>query len=129
MSEVSGAPQKEALSSKYARHAKDQAQLTKAVEAALGGLVKMHAFLPSGRTVFTVVGSSSDEFIDPAKSFCSCESYFYSVLSAKSEYCYHLLAYRIADESGLVREVRFDDDEYDGFLRLLAGDVLRSRKK
>jgi predicted nucleic acid-binding Zn finger protein len=125
---MSGAPEKEALASKYAHHAKDQAQLGKAVEAATGGLVKRHTFLPSGRSVFTVVGSSSDEFIDPKKSFCSCESYFYSVLSGKSEFCYHLLAYKIADESGLLREVRFDDEEYDDFLKLLAGDVLSSKQ-
>ena len=126
MSDASALAEREKLAPKYARHAKDQGQLAKAVDAAVGGLVKKHVFLPTGRSVFSVVGSSSDEFIDPDKSFCSCESYFYSVLSAKSEYCYHLLAYKIANESGLVKEVKFDDEEYDGFLRLLAGDVLRS---
>jgi predicted nucleic acid-binding Zn finger protein len=128
LSEVSGTA-KDALASRYARHAKNPGQLEKAVEAAFGGLVKRHTFLPSGRCVFTVVGSSSDEFVDPAKSFCSCESYFYSVLSAKSEYCYHLLAFKIAQETGLVREVKFDDEEYDNFLRLLAADVFSSREK
>ena len=34
----------------------------------------------------------------------------------------------IADESGLVQEVRFDDEEYDTFMRLLASDVLHSRE-
>lgn len=123
---MSALAEKERLAPKYARYAKDQGQLAKAVEAAVGGLVKKHLFLPTGRSIFSVVGSSSDEFIDPAKSFCSCESYFYSVLSAKSEYCYHLLAYKIAVESGLVKEVKFEDEEYDDFLRLLAGDALRS---
>lgn len=126
MSDPSAVSEREKLAPKYARYAKDQGQLAKAVDAAVGGLVKKHVFLPTGRSIFSVVGSSSDEFIDPDKSFCSCESYFYSVLSAKSEYCYHLLAYKIANESGLVKEVRFDDEEYDDFLRLLAGDALRS---
>jgi predicted nucleic acid-binding Zn finger protein len=90
--------------------------------------VKRHAFLPSGRSIYTVVGSNADEFIDPDKSFCSCESYFYSVLSGKAKYCYHLLGHKIADGSGLVREVKFDDEEYDTFMRLLASDVLHSRQ-
>jgi predicted nucleic acid-binding Zn finger protein len=97
------------------------------VEAAFGGSVKKHTFHPSGRLVYTVVGSNADEFIDPDKPFCSCESYFYTVLSGKAKYCYHLLGYKIADESGLVREVRFDDEEYNAFVSLLASDVLHSR--
>lgn len=117
---------KEELALRFAGYS-DGAQLARAVDAAVGGSVKRHVFLPSGRIVCTVVGSNADEFVDPAKPFCSCESFYYSVLSSKSKYCYHLLGYRIADESGLVREVSFDDEEYDAFVRLLAEDVMRSR--
>lgn len=99
----------------------------KAIDAAYSGSVKSHLFLPTRRRIFTVVGSNADEFIDPERSFCSCESYFYGVLGGKTQYCYHLLAYRMASESGFVREVVFDDEEYDVFFRLLASDVLRSR--
>jgi predicted nucleic acid-binding Zn finger protein len=99
----------------------------KARAAAQGGCVKKHVFLPSGRSIYTVVGSNADELIDPDKSFCSCESYFYGVLSSKVGQCYHIQSYRIAAESGLVKEVKFDDEEYDTFMRLLASDVLRSR--
>jgi predicted nucleic acid-binding Zn finger protein len=116
------------LASRFARYSKDQAQFAKAIDAVFGGSVKKHVFTPSGRTIFSVVGSNADEFIDPDKSFCSCESYFYSVLSAKTKQCYHLLAYKIASESGLIHEVEFDDEEYDLFLRLLASDVLHSRE-
>ena len=119
---------KEELASRFARYSKNQSQFEKAIEAALGGCVKRHIFLPSGRYVCTVVGSNADEFVDPDKPFCSCESYFYGVLSTKVKYCYHILSYKIADESGLVQEVRFDDEEYDTFMRLLASDVLRSRE-
>jgi hypothetical protein len=38
------------------------------------------------------------------------------------------LSYEIADESGLIEEVRFDDEEYDTFFKLLAYDVLHSRQ-
>lgn len=119
---------KEELASRFVRYSKDQNQFERAIEAALGGCVKRHVFLPSGRYVCTVVGSNADEFVDPDKPFCSCESFFYSVLSGKIKYCYHILSYKIADESGLVNEVRFDDEEYDTFVRLLAHDVLRSRE-
>ena len=90
--------------------------------------MKKHTFLPSGRRIYTVVGRNAEEFIDPEKPFCSCESYFYRVLSAKIKLCYHILSYKIADESGLIEEVRFDDEEYDAFLKLLAYDVLHSRE-
>jgi len=119
---------KEELASRFARYSKNQSQFERAIEAALGGCVKRHTFLPSGRYVYTVVGSNADEFIDPGKPFCSCESFFYRVLSAKIKYCYHILSYKIADESGLVQEVRLDDEDYDTFMRLLASDVLHSRE-
>lgn len=120
---------KEELAERFSGYSKDQKQLEKALETALHGCVKRHRFLPSGRSLYSVVGSDADEFIDPAKQFCSCESYFYSVLGGKAERCYHLLGYKIADEAGLVREVVFEDEEYDGFFRLLASDVLRSREQ
>lgn len=119
---------KEELASRFTRYSDNQSQFERAIEAALDGCVKRHVFLPSGRYVYTVVGRNADEFIDPDKPFCSCESYFYGVLSTKVKYCYHILSYKIADESGLIQEVRFDDEEYDGFMRLIASDVLRSRE-
>jgi predicted nucleic acid-binding Zn finger protein len=119
---------KEQLASRFTRYSNDQSQFKKAIDAAFGGCVKRHVFLPSGRSIYTVVGSNADEFIDPEKPFCSCEPYFYGVLGAKVKYCYHILSYKIADESGLVEEVRFDDEEYDTFMRLLASDVLKSRE-
>jgi predicted nucleic acid-binding Zn finger protein len=96
--------------------------------AALGGCVKEHVFVPSGRRITSVVGSNADEFVDPEKPFCSCESYFYGVLSGKSKLCYHLQSYNLAKELKLVREITFDDDEFDAFLTLLASDVMRSRE-
>lgn len=119
---------KEELASRFARYSLQHSQFEKAIDAAFGGCVKRHTFLPSGRYIYTVVGSNADEFVDPDKSFCSCESYFYGVLSAKVKYCYHILSYKIADESGLIQDARFDDEEYDTFMRLLAFDVLHSRE-
>ena len=125
MPETAGS--KEELASRLARYSNDRNQFEKAIESAFGGCVKRHIFLPSGRCIYTVVGRNADEFIDPDKSFCSCESYFYGVLGAKIKQCYHMLSYKIAQESGLVHEVRFDDEEYYPFMRLLTSDVLHSR--
>ena len=119
---------KEELASRFTQYSKNPNQFKKAIEAAFGGSVKRHVFLPSGRFIYTVVGSNADEFIDPDKSFCSCESYYYGVLGAKVSYCYHILSYKIADASGLIQEIRFDDEEYDAFMAVLASDVLKSRE-
>ncbi len=120
---------KEELVSRFPQYSKYEEQFKKAIDAASGGCVKRHLFLPSGRYIYTVVGRNGDEFVDPDRPFCSCESYFYGVLSAKVEYCYHILSYKIAKESNLVEEVRFDDEEYDTFMRLLVLDVLRPREE
>jgi predicted nucleic acid-binding Zn finger protein len=121
---------REELASRFARYRSDNHnEFEKAIETALGGCVKKHVFLPSGRSIYTVVGSNADEFIDSETSFCSCESYFYGVLSGRIERCYHILSYMIADEAGLIQEIEFDDQEYDTFLQLLASDVLRSRER
>jgi predicted nucleic acid-binding Zn finger protein len=117
---------KEELASRFARF-NEGTEFKKAIDAAFSGCVKKHVFLPSGRSVYTVVGSNADEFIDPDKAYCSCESYFYRVLSDKAKQCYHMLGYKVASESGLVSEVEFADEEYDTFMRLLATDVLHSR--
>lgn len=118
---------KEELASRFSQFS-GKRQFKKAVDAAFGGCVKRHVFLPSGRQIYTVVGSNADEFIDPEKSYCTCESYFYGVLGKKLDQCYHILSYKIARESSLIKEIRFDDEEYDIFMRLLASDVLRSRE-
>jgi predicted nucleic acid-binding Zn finger protein len=119
---------REGLASRFLQYSKHGAQFAKAVNAAFEGCVKKHVFLPSGRTVYTVVGRNGDEFIDPASLECSCESYFFGVLSGRSKLCYHGLSYEIASESGLVKETRFDDDEYDTFMRLLARDIVKARR-
>jgi predicted nucleic acid-binding Zn finger protein len=119
---------KEELVSRFAQYSGEGSKFHKAVDAAFGGCVKRHTFLPSGRTIYTVVGSSADEFIDPDRPFCSCESYFYSVLGGKTSHCYHLLAYKMAADSGLIHGVTFDDEEYGAFVQLLASDVLHSRE-
>lgn len=115
---------KEALIERFNKPDTGHDRLDKAVEAVLEGRVKKHIFEPSGRVLYTVVGRSGDEFVDPGKPFCSCESFFFSVLGGKYESCYHLLAHRIANETGGFSESRFHDEEFRNFLRLLSMDLL-----
>ncbi len=115
------------LASRFAHYSKYRQQFTKAVDVAFGGNVKQHLFLPSRRSIYSVVGRNGDEFIDPERPFCSCESYYFGVLAGKSRYCYHILGYKIASEAGLIDTVRFSDDEWDSFAQAFLSDITQSR--
>jgi predicted nucleic acid-binding Zn finger protein len=115
---------------RFSRISSNSAHLKKAAEAVLDGCVKKHIFTPSGRILFTVVGRSGDEFIDPEKPFCSCRHFFFRVLGGRDLTCYHLLAYEMAKESQKFDQVEMHDEEFGTFLKLLASDLLdNSRDK
>ncbi len=115
---------KDELISHFAQYAGLGSTFKKAVDAVFSGDVKRHIFTPSGRTIYTVVGSNADEFIDPDKPYCSCSNFFFRVMSGKAEYCYHLLGYEIAQEAKKIEQVTFSDEEYIHFLRAVIADVL-----
>jgi predicted nucleic acid-binding Zn finger protein len=94
------------------------------LRAVSSGGVKKHIFMPSNRVIYTVVGKSGDEFVDPQKPFCSCSNFFFRVLGGSEELCYHLLSYRIARESKKFDTVVFSDDEYSSLLKAIMRDVL-----
>jgi predicted nucleic acid-binding Zn finger protein len=94
-----------------------------AIKTALAGGVKEHRFVPSGRTIYTVVGSEGDEFVDPKKAYCSCSHYFFRVLGGRDETCYHLLSYKIASELGALDVTTFDDEEYGQVFSTIVRDV------
>lgn len=108
------------VAAKYSRFG---SKVSQAMKTALAGGVKEHRFVPSGRTICTVVGRQGDEFIDPVKSYCSCSHFFFRVLGGKDQTCYHLLSHRLATELGLVDVVTFDDAEYGQVFSTLVGDV------
>lgn len=86
-------------------------------------------FLPTGRTIITVIGRFGDEFIDPAKPYCSCSDFFFRVARGREETCYHLLSYRIAAKTGRVDVVKFSDDEYSQYLVAVVRDVFEVLRK
>ena len=116
------------LASRFARYSKHQGQFNRAIEAVLDGCVKKHLFMPSGRTLYTVIGRSGEEFMDPHRPFCSCKDFFFRVLGGQIETCYHLLSYEIAKEAQLFDEVIFNDDEFRTFLGLLTLDILEDKE-
>ena len=97
----------------------------RAVEAVLSGGVKEGLFLPSGRRILTVVGRLGDEFIDPGAPYCSCSNFFFRVTSGREELCYHLLAYQMASKTGKIEIVKFDDEEFPGYLSAAVRDIIR----
>lgn len=128
MNNIGEKTSKDELISHFAQYAGLGNTFKKAVDAVFSGDVKRHVFTPSGRTIYTVVGSNADEFIDPEKTYCSCSNFFFRVMSGKAEYCYHLLGYKIAKEANTIEQVTFSDEEYTYFLRAVMADVLDNIK-
>jgi predicted nucleic acid-binding Zn finger protein len=115
--------ERRALKEKVAELAKHGRKFEKAIDTVIAGGVKECRFLPSGRKVFSVVGTLGDEFIDPEKPYCSCSNFFFRVMGGKEELCYHLLSYRIAVKTGRVVVMEFSDDEFGEYLSATIGDV------
>ena len=123
---MSGNPlsdERESLKKRFAELQKHGSKLDRAIDAALTGAVKEVRFLPSRRTVVTVVGRLGDELLDPTKPYCSCSNFFFKVVGGREETCYHLLGYKIASLAGRVDVVEFSDEEYGAYLSATVRDV------
>ena len=121
--------QREELKAKLPEFSKYGAKLDRAIDAVLAGGVKDVRFIPSGRRLFTVVGRLGDEFIDPAKPYCSCSNFFFRVLGGREEICYHLLSHKIATKTGKIDVVEFNDEEYGPYLVATIRDVFEVLRK
>ena len=115
---------REELVIRFTRYSRFVGQFDKALDAVLDGCVKMHIFSPSGRVIYTVVGRSGEEFIDPVKPFCSCRNFFFGVLGGRNQTCYHLLSYEVAKEAGMFDRICMHDEEFEYFTRLLVRDLV-----
>lgn len=109
-------------------HSSDSGRMGKANKAVEAQRVKLHKFLPSGRTIWTVVGNESDSFVDfdlesSRKPYCSCDDFYFRVLSEKVPECYHIVAARKAAKEGMYSIVEFSDEELLDFLRALVSDI------
>jgi len=121
--------ERRALREEVAEFAKYGRKFEKAIDTVMAGGVKECRFLPSGRKVFSVVGTLGDEFIDPEKPYCSCSNFFFRVAGGREELCYHLLSHRIAVITGRVAVVEFRDDEYGEYFSATIKDVFEILEK
>ncbi len=90
--------------------------------------VKLHHFEPSGRELWTVVGTEGDALVDydlsgGREQYCSCNDFHFRVLGGSVSECYHLIAAREAREENHYSKIDFSDEEYASFLRSLLSDI------
>ncbi len=85
----------------------------KAWEAIKDNRVKKYVFKPSGRIIWIVVGKEGDYLVMPDAEFCSCDDFYYHVMSKKAHLCYHLIGQKIAEALGQYDEIEESDDMYD----------------
>ncbi|MCL7385811.1 MAG: SWIM zinc finger family protein [Thaumarchaeota archaeon] len=83
-----------------------------AINAVEKGLVKRYVFKPSGRVRWVVVGRTQDYLILLKAGYCTCDDFYFRVLSHEKPMCYHLLAAKIASESGKYEEIYEEDKWY-----------------
>ncbi|MDA4128495.1 MAG: hypothetical protein OK422_03425 [Thaumarchaeota archaeon] len=120
---------KEALQERFREYSRFGKGFEKAIDTALSDNVKKHLFAPSGRVLYTVVGRSGDEFLDPTRPYCSCDDFYFKVLGGQKELCYHILSFRIATEANLVDTITFDDQEYNSILESICRDLLAPNRE
>ncbi|MEM2961345.1 MAG: hypothetical protein QXU67_07040 [Candidatus Bathyarchaeia archaeon] len=85
----------------------------KAWEAIRDNRVKKYFFKPSGRIVWVVVGRERDYLVMSDAEFCSCDDFYYNVMSGKAHLCYHLIGQKLAESLGWFDEIEEDDDMYN----------------
>jgi len=103
-------------------------RFTKALQALDEGRVRKHVFSPSGRLVWTVVGEEGEYQILPLATFCSCNDFYFRVLSHEAFLCYHLLAQKIAEALDRYVILEEDDGGYPSLLSVLRTPAVEKRK-
>jgi len=88
-----------------------------AYDAVRRGQVKRYTFQPSGRVSWVVVGRHRDYLILPRANYCTCEDFFFRVLSQERPMCYHILAVKIAASMKRFEEITETDDWFKRLLR------------
>ncbi|KAM6540848.1 hypothetical protein CsatB_005295 [Cannabis sativa] len=76
--------------------------------------VKRISGLPSGRSIFQVMGESKrkEEYFCFPEHFCACYSFFFDIVNRGEQLCCkHQLASRLAASLGICIEVKVSDDE------------------
>ncbi len=101
---------------------------TKALTALEAGRVRKHVFSPSGRTIWTVVGEEREYQILPAAKFCSCNDFYFRVLSHEAFLCYHLIAQKLAEALGQYVVIKEGDEKSKALLSVLRRPSAEQRR-
>lgn len=100
----------------------------KALEAVEGGKVKKIVFKLSNRIVWLVSGKERNYLILPEAGYCSCEDFYFRVISHEEFICYHLLAQKLAQALGRYVTVEEKDERYEEVALKIAREGEKTRK-
>jgi predicted nucleic acid-binding Zn finger protein len=88
------------------------------------GSVKRMLFIPSGKTIWVVIGRDNEYWTDPELRFCSCNDFYFRTLS-RGQDCYHLRSVIKAIEQKAFTTIEFNDSEYIDILKAVTDDNIR----
>ncbi|MEM2876285.1 MAG: hypothetical protein QXL67_04985 [Candidatus Bathyarchaeia archaeon] len=92
------------------------ARFSRALRAVKNRKIKKYVFKPSGKTIWIVVGKGRDYIVLPAVGFCSCNDFYYRIMSGESPLCYHLMACWLAEATEEFDLIDEEDSLYDFLL-------------
>jgi len=99
-----------------------------ALKAIEEGKVRRLLFVPSRRVVWLVSGRERDYLILPRAGFCSCEDFYFRVISHEEFLCYHLLAQRLTEALRQYSSIDEPDGRYEEIALRVARQFERPRK-
>ena len=80
------------------------------------GWVKKYLFHPSKRVIWVITGKEGNYQILPNINFCSCDDFYFRVVSNEVFLCYHLLAQKLAEALDKHVLVDSSDAEYESLM-------------
>ncbi|MBO3803005.1 MAG: hypothetical protein JTT11_03895 [Candidatus Brockarchaeota archaeon] len=86
---------------------------SRAIRAAQTKKVKKYVYEPSGRVRWVVVGREREYVVLREAEYCSCEDFYFLVVSGLVPYCYHILAQKLAEALGRYDTISEDDGMYE----------------
>lgn len=89
-----------------------QKRFNQAMELVEEEKVSKYVFSPSGRTIWVVAGKHGEYQVLPESMFCSCDDYFFRVMSGKKQVCYHIIAQQMGEALGKCRTTDLADSNY-----------------
>lgn len=80
------------------------------------GRVRKYLFHPSGRIVWIVAGKEGEYQVLPIVNFCSCNDFYFRVISHEAFLCYHLIAQKLAEALDKYVLVERADEAYEALM-------------